>query len=68
MTMPRLRSSFARYAVASLRACAAPFSELHESSREPSKLPVAVQTAKANEQHYEVPADFYKIMLGPWLK
>jgi len=31
-------------------------------------LPIAVQTDKANEQHYEVGYDFYVVMLGPWLK
>ena len=30
--------------------------------------PVAVQTAAANEQHYEVPAAFYDLVLGPRLK
>ena len=30
--------------------------------------PLAVSTDKANEQHYEVPAEFYKIVLGPQLK
>jgi cyclopropane-fatty-acyl-phospholipid synthase len=31
-------------------------------------LPVAVETKAANEQHYEVPAAFYKLCLGPRLK
>ncbi len=30
--------------------------------------PVAVETKAANEQHYEVPAEFYKLCLGPNLK
>lgn len=30
--------------------------------------PVAVETAAANEQHYEIPADFYRLVLGPHLK
>jgi len=29
---------------------------------------IAEQTRKANEQHYEVPAELYLKMLGPWLK
>jgi len=29
---------------------------------------IAEQTGKANEQHYEVPAELYLNMLGPWLK
>ena len=30
--------------------------------------PIAVQTAAANEQHYEVPAKFFEAVLGPRLK
>lgn len=30
--------------------------------------PIAIHTADANKQHYEVPAEFYKIVLGPMLK
>ena len=30
--------------------------------------PIAQDTEKANEQHYEVPAAFYKLVLGPNLK
>ena len=30
--------------------------------------PIAVETAAANEQHYDVPAAFYQQMLGPHLK
>ena len=30
--------------------------------------PVAIDTAKANDQHYEVPAAFYSAVLGPRLK
>lgn len=30
--------------------------------------PVAVETDKANEQHYEVPTEFFKTILGPRLK
>jgi len=30
--------------------------------------PVAIETAAANEQHYEVPAGFYQRVLGPHLK
>jgi len=29
---------------------------------------IAEQTAAANKQHYEVPSELYKVMLGPWLK
>jgi cyclopropane-fatty-acyl-phospholipid synthase len=30
--------------------------------------PIAINTADANEQHYEVPTEFYKYCLGPHLK
>ena len=30
-----------------------------------SQMPIAVETAAANEQHYEVPAAFYNLCLGP---
>jgi cyclopropane-fatty-acyl-phospholipid synthase len=30
--------------------------------------PVAVHTDEANEQHYEVPTEFFELMLGPHLK
>ena len=32
--------------------------ELHD-------MPIAIETTKANEQHYEVPAKFYTLCLGP---
>jgi cyclopropane-fatty-acyl-phospholipid synthase len=33
-----------------------------------SEAPVAVQTDKANEQHYEVPTSFFQLVLGPHMK
>jgi len=30
--------------------------------------PIAVQTQRANEQHYELPAEFFRLCLGPRLK
>lgn len=30
--------------------------------------PIAIETGAANEQHYEVPAEFFKLHLGPRLK
>lgn len=30
--------------------------------------PIAIETAAANEQHYEVPSDFFRYVLGPNLK
>jgi cyclopropane-fatty-acyl-phospholipid synthase len=32
------------------------------------RSPIAVKTAAANEQHYEVPTDFFKLVLGPRMK
>ena len=29
---------------------------------------IAIATEEAKEQHYEVPTDFFKLSLGPWLK
>jgi cyclopropane-fatty-acyl-phospholipid synthase len=41
------------------------FNELLEICR---KSPVAIETKAANEQHYEVPTEFYQYCLGPNLK
>jgi len=30
--------------------------------------PIAVHTREANEQHYELPPDFFRLVLGPRLK
>ncbi len=32
------------------------------------RSPIAEQVEKANEQHYELPADFFRLVLGPRLK
>ncbi len=32
------------------------------------KLPIAIKTDAANEQHYEVPTEFFKLVLGPRMK
>jgi cyclopropane-fatty-acyl-phospholipid synthase len=37
-------------------------------ARELRESPVAIATKEANEQHYEVPARFYELVLGPHLK
>lgn len=37
-------------------------------AQELESMPVALETAAANEQHYEVPAAFYQAVLGPRLK
>jgi cyclopropane-fatty-acyl-phospholipid synthase len=33
-----------------------------------SNMPIAIETDKANDQHYEVPAAFYNFCLGPYKK
>ncbi len=32
------------------------------------QVPIATDTALANEQHYEIPPSFFEIILGPRLK
>lgn len=32
------------------------------------KCPIAIKTGKANEQHYEVPTEFFTLVLGPRMK
>lgn len=32
------------------------------------RSPIAINTIDANQQHYEVPASFYELVLGPYLK
>jgi cyclopropane-fatty-acyl-phospholipid synthase len=32
------------------------------------RSPIAIQTEAPNRQHYEVPAEFFRLVLGPWLK
>ncbi len=41
---------------------------VHRLAAELRSMPIAVRTDLANEQHYEVPADFFARMLGPRLK
>ncbi len=36
--------------------------------RELRAAPIALEVEKANEQHYEVPAEFFRLVLGPRLK
>lgn len=41
---------------------------LQQFVEELKTMPIAVQQKKANEQHYEVPDEFYQMVLGPCLK
>lgn len=36
--------------------------------RELKTLPIAINQKEANDQHYEVPDEFYRLVLGPYLK
>ncbi|MCD8481397.1 MAG: cyclopropane-fatty-acyl-phospholipid synthase family protein [Verrucomicrobia bacterium] len=45
-----------------------PDSWLPDFIRQLDSSPVAVETDKANEQHYEVPAPYFELCLGPRLK
>ena len=42
--------------------------DLRNFVRELRSSPIAVETAAANEQHYEVPAEFFELVLGRHLK
>jgi cyclopropane-fatty-acyl-phospholipid synthase len=41
---------------------------LMEFVRELKASPIAIKTAAANEQHYEVPTEFFRLVLGPRMK
>ena len=43
-------------------------SSVREFLQQRRSEPIAVETQQANEQHYEVPADFFKLVLGTNLK
>ena len=57
----KLREEAKPDAIAQGEALAAFIEELKRS-------PIAIKTAAANEQHYEVPTDFFKLVLGPRMK
>ena len=42
--------------------------KVREFVAELKTLPIAIKTELANDQHYEVPDEFFKLMLGPHLK
>jgi cyclopropane-fatty-acyl-phospholipid synthase len=44
------------------------FARFRARLRELAESPVAIETDKANEQHYELPAPFFRQVLGPHLK
>jgi len=41
---------------------------LDDFVRELEAAPIAVETAKANEQHYELPSEYFSLVLGPHRK
>lgn len=56
-----------------LRSCYKPSSELQLSDllhfvHSLKDMPIAIQTDKAKEQHYELPTSFFKLVLGEHLK
>ena len=57
----KLREETRENAISQSEALAAFVDELKRS-------PIAIKTAAANEQHYEVPTDFFKLVLGPRMK
>lgn len=68
-----VRAGIRRICAERLREQAAGGVKLHEERlqkflAELDRSPIAVQTKAANEQHYEVPAEFYRLVLGPRLK
>lgn len=68
-----IRFGIRRLLAQRLREVRAPTPELRlartvDFAKELERMPVALQTAAANEQHYEVPAEFYRHALGPRLK
>ncbi len=42
--------------------------KLNELINELRHSPIAINTSEANQQHYEVPAEFFRLVLGPWMK
>ena len=42
--------------------------KLNEFLEEIVRMPIAINQSNANEQHYEVPSEFYLKVLGPFLK
>lgn len=36
--------------------------------KELKSMPIAINTGEANQQHYEVPDEFFQLVLGPHLK
>jgi len=57
----KLREETRDNAIAQSEALSAFIEELKRS-------PIAIKTADANEQHYEVPTEFFKLVLGPRMK
>jgi len=42
--------------------------KLNELIHDLRHSPIAINTSEANQQHYEVPAEFFRLVLGPWMK
>jgi cyclopropane-fatty-acyl-phospholipid synthase len=68
-----IRAGIRRLIAARLRDESAPdpatsAARLRQFAAERSTGPIAIDTAAANTQHYEVPPEFYRLALGPHLK
>jgi len=61
----RLRARLARERAGSVDERSERYREFVRRLRE---SPIAIETDKANEQHYELPATFFELVLGPRLK
>lgn len=57
-----------RKRLSSLESQGSPSTQLQSFVKWARQRPLAVATDEANEQHYEVPAEFYHVVLGPRLK
>ena len=70
---PVIRAGIRRLIAARLREASAPDADtaearLRQFAAQLSTGPIAIDTAAANTQHYEVPPEFYRLTLGPHLK
>ncbi len=66
---PVIRAGMRRVIASRLRAERnADSAERRQFWQEAWRGPIAIDTASANEQHYEVPPEFFDVVLGPWRK
>ncbi len=68
LLVPIVRAAISRRVRASARACEGRTDPVAAFAAARSRGPIAVDTDAANDQHYEVPAEFFELALGPRLK